>query len=81
MNSEIKKLRNYNDLNYLLSSIENEVVGKAFLTTFHKLYLGAYEKVLCSISGGSDSDILLDIIYRCDSKSIVDSTCILYLFT
>ena len=72
MNMELKKIKNYNELLTLLDNIENEAVGKAFLTTFHKLYLDAYEKVLCSVSGGSDSDILLDIMYRCDSKNIVD---------
>lgn len=72
MNMKIEKIKDYNDLLTLLDNIENEAVGKAFLTTFHKLYLDAYEKVLCSISGGSDSDILLDIMYRCDSKNIVD---------
>lgn len=25
-----------------------------------------YENILCSISGGSDSDIMLDICWRCD---------------
>lgn len=69
---KLKKIKNYIELFTLLDNIENEVVGKAFLTTFHKLYLGGYEKVLCSVSGGSDSDILLDIMYRCDSKNIVD---------
>ena len=61
MNMEIKKIKNYIELNSLLDTIENEVVGKAFLTTFHKLYMCEYEKVLCSISGGSDSDVLIDI--------------------
>ena len=28
-----------------------------------------YEKILCSISGGSDSDIMLDICYRCDKDN------------
>lgn len=72
MNMEIKKIKNYIELNSLLDTIENEVVGKAFLTTFHKLYMCDYEKVLCSISGGSDSDVLLDLMYRCDINNIVD---------
>ena len=32
------KIKDYNDLLTLLDNIENEAVGKAFLTTFHKLY-------------------------------------------
>lgn len=72
MNMEIKKIKNYIELNSLLDTIENEVVGKAFLTTFHKLNMCNYKKVLCSVSGGSDSDIMIDIMYRCDNKNIVD---------
>lgn len=31
-----------------------------------------YQKILCSISGGSDSDIMLDIVWRCDKDNKVD---------
>lgn len=31
-----------------------------------------YEKIVCSISGGSDSDIMLDIVWRCDKANKVD---------
>ena len=31
-----------------------------------------YKKILCSISGGSDSDIMLDIVWRCDKDNKVD---------
>lgn len=31
-----------------------------------------YNKILCSISGGSDSDIMLDIVWRCDKDNKVD---------
>lgn len=31
-----------------------------------------YNKIVCNISGGSDSDIMLDIIWRCDKRNIVD---------
>ncbi|MFR3126402.1 MAG: phosphoadenosine phosphosulfate reductase family protein [Coprococcus sp.] len=31
-----------------------------------------YEKIVCSISGGSDSDIMLDIVWRCDKDNKVD---------
>ena len=63
---------NVNELNKLLDTINNPVIGKAFLTTFHKLNCSGYKKVLCSISGGSDSDIVLDIVTKCDNKKIVD---------
>ena len=63
---------NKDDLNKLLEIIENPIVGKAFLTAFHKLNCSGYKKALCSISGGSDSDIVLDIVTKCDNKKIVD---------
>ena len=63
---------NKEELNLLLDRINNPVIGKALLTTFHKLNYGSYKKVLCPISGGSDSDILLDIITNCDNNKIVD---------
>ena len=63
---------NKEELNLLLDTINNPVIGKSLLTTFHKLNYGGYKKVLCSISGGSDSDIVLDIVTKCDNKKIVD---------
>lgn len=31
-----------------------------------------YKKIICSISGGSDSDVMLDIVWRCDKDNKVD---------
>lgn len=63
---------NKDDLNYLLDIIDNPTIGKGLITTFHKLNYGGYKKALCSISGGSDSDIVLDIVSKCDNNKIVD---------
>ena len=63
---------NKEELNLLLDTINNPVIGKALITTFHKLNYSGYKKVLCSISGGSDSDIVLDIVTKCDNNKIVD---------
>lgn len=63
---------NVNELNNLLDIIKNPTIGKAILTTYHKLNNSNYNKILCSISGGSDSDIVLDMIYKCDNNKIVD---------
>ena len=59
------------ELNNLLSSIKNPTIGKALLTTYHKLNNCGYKKVLCTISGGSDSDIILDLLTKCDNNKIV----------
>ena len=59
------------ELNNLLSTIKNPTIGKALLTTYHKLNNCHYKKVLCSVSGGSDSDIILDLLTKCDNNKIV----------
>ena len=60
------------ELNNLLDKIDNPIIGKSLLTTFHKLNYCNYKKALCSISGGSDSDIILDLVTKCDNNKIVD---------
>ena len=62
---------NVNELNQLLSIIKNPIIGKALLTTYHKLNNCNYKKVLCSVSGGSDSDIVVDLLTKCDNNKIV----------
>lgn len=48
----------------------------AIIDSFSKAHslicMGKYKKVQCSISGGSDSDLILDIMHRLDSDGIVD---------
>ena len=63
---------NKDELNNLLDKIGNPIIGKSLLTTFHKLNYCNYKKALCSISGGADSDIILDIVTKCDNNKIVD---------
>ena len=46
-----------------LSKIENPIIYKVFLTCNSKLQ--GYTKILVTISGGSDSDIMLDILEKC----------------
>ena len=62
---------NIEELNNLLSNIKNPTIGKALLTTYYKLNNCNYKKVLCTISGGSDSDIVLDLLTKCDNNKIV----------
>lgn len=63
---------NVNELNNMLEQIKNPVVGKALITTFSKLNNCGYKKVLCSVSGGSDSDVVIDLVSKCDNHNIVD---------
>ena len=56
----------------ILDKVRNKAVGKSLLTAYSKLNCRGYKKALCSISGGSDSDIVLDIITKFDNYKIVD---------
>lgn len=63
---------NLDQMYEMMEKSKNEIISKSILTTYHKLNKSNYKKVLCSISGGSDSDIVLDIVSKCDNKKIVD---------
>lgn len=62
------------DLDELLEKApEDEIIIKSITTTFQKLK--SYNKVLCSVSGGSDSDLIIDLCQKFD-----DSGKIVYAF-
>ena len=44
---------------------KNELIGDSIIITYSKLQ--RYKKILCSVSGGSDSDILLDLCQKYDN--------------
>lgn len=47
---------------------ENNTIFNEFVKAWSIINNPKYEKIICSISGGSDSDILLDIVCKCDKK-------------
>lgn len=49
----------------------NSIIGDNLIRAWSKINSPKYKKILCSISGGSDSDIMLDIIWRCDKDNKV----------
>lgn len=51
---------------------QNPTIMKSIITTYTKINDPTYKKILCSISGGSDSDILVDLCTRCDISKKVD---------
>ena len=44
----------------------NKEIFESFLVTKSKIDDINYENILVSISGGSDSDLMLDIVHKCD---------------
>lgn len=62
-----------NSLEELLEDCpKNQVIGDNLIRAWAKINSPKYKKIVCSISGGSDSDIMLDIVWRCDKNNKVD---------
>lgn len=51
---------------------KNEAIINALVKCYSKINSPKYEKILVSISGGSDSDILIDMCTRCDKAGKCD---------
>ena len=45
---------------------ENQTIRDNFVIAWSKINSPKYEKILVSVSGGADSDVMLDIVSRCD---------------
>lgn len=57
----------YQSLDELLRDCpKDETIGNNFVIAWSKINSKKYERIGCSVSGGSDSDILLDICHKCD---------------
>jgi 3'-phosphoadenosine 5'-phosphosulfate sulfotransferase (PAPS reductase)/FAD synthetase len=50
----------------------DEVIGKHLTIAYSKINNPAYEKIVCTISGGADSDIILDICTKCDKDKKIE---------
>lgn len=56
----------------LESCPQNTTVVNNIIKAYHKINLCEYDKIVCSISGGADSDVMLDICYKCDNDNKID---------
>ena len=71
--SENVKLKKANSIEELLSTCpKNQTIGDNLIRAWSKINSPKYKKIMCSISGGSDSDVMLDIVWRCDKDNKVD---------
>ncbi len=60
-------------MNSLLESCpKNQTIGDNLVRAWSKINSPKYEKIKCSISGGSDSDVMLDICNRCDKGNKIE---------
>ena len=51
---------------------KNQIIGDNLVRAWAKINSSKYKKIVCAISGGSDSDIMLDICIRCDKDKKID---------
>ena len=68
--SEIYKPK---DITELISNCpKNQIIGDNLIRAWSIINDPKYKKIVCSISGGSDSDIMLDIVWKCDKDNKVE---------
>lgn len=51
---------------------QNQIIGDNLVRAWAKINSSKYEKIVCSISGGSDSDVMLDICTKCDKDNKIE---------
>ena len=51
---------------------KNQTIGDNLVRAWSKINSNKYDKIVCSISGGSDSDIMLDICTKCDKDNKIE---------
>lgn len=67
---DIEKAKNLEEL--LDTCPKNQIIGDNLIRAWSKINSSKYEKIACTISGGSDSDVMLDIVWRCDKDNKVE---------
>lgn len=67
-------VQKFNSIEDILNNCpDNQIIRDNLVKAWVIINNPKYDKrLVCSISGGSDSDIMLDIIYRCDKDNKVD---------
>lgn len=50
---------------------KNQTIFDNLIRAWAKINSPKYKKIVCTISGGSDSDVMLDIVWRCDKDNKV----------
>lgn len=56
-------------LDILLDGVpQDEIIGDNLVIAYSKINSPLYEKIICTVSGGYDSDIVIDICAKCDKN-------------
>lgn len=70
---ENSNLTKYNSIDEALQNCpKNEIIGNNLIKAWKIINDPKYKKIVCGISGGSDSDVMLDIVWKCDKDKKVD---------
>lgn len=51
---------------------KDDIIVNSYLKCFNIINNRRYKNIMCSVSGGKDSDIMLDMVYRCDIDNKVN---------
>lgn len=66
-------VRKANNIIELLDSCPiNQIVGDNLIRAYSKINSTKYKREICSISGGADSDVMLDICWKCDKDNKIE---------
>ncbi|WP_154520500.1 phosphoadenosine phosphosulfate reductase family protein [Clostridium sp. WB02_MRS01] len=61
------------DINEIFNTLpKNEIITNNFIKAWNIINKSKYKKIVCAISGGSDSDDMLDICSKCDKDKKID---------
>ena len=66
-------MEKYSDINELINKCpKNQIIGDNLIRAYSKINSTKYTHPICSVSGGGDSDVMLDIVWKCDKEDKVE---------
>lgn len=65
----------FNLIELLEECPKNEIIVNNLIIAYSKINSSLYDKILCSVSGGADSDIVIDVCVKCDINKKIDYVC------
>ena len=67
------KIDKYKDMNELIQKCPtHSIIRENLIRAYEKINSPLYDHIVCAVSGGSDSDIQIDIVWKCDINNKVD---------
>ena len=66
-------MEKYRDINDIINNCpKNQIIGDNLIRAWSKINNSKYNHSICSVSGGADSDVMLDIVWKCDKENKVE---------